>query len=148
MTSSTSGGMCFISPANTDIKQQQWTTSSNPSGLIEAASQAFYHHQLPRGGRYRQGRVRAEIKMIEAEIISLENLIESQVLSEIDKINMERKYHSKNVELGHLRKELDRLISGQMRQRKFRERLKRKSQNVNNVTSPSSATNNNFFEAT
>ena len=94
----------------------------SPPSLLAAAG---YYHQVPKR-RYRQGRVRAEISLLENEICSLENLIDSGTLSEMEMLNVEKKCRIKTAELTEMRKELDRLISGQMRQRKFREKLKKR----------------------
>ncbi|XP_047471703.1 broad-complex core protein isoforms 1/2/3/4/5 isoform X10 [Penaeus vannamei] len=105
-------------------------SSSPSSSPLQAAAAAttsgpIYHHHLGRG-RYRQDRIRAEISLVQAETASLESLLDSGMLGTSDALKVEVKINNKKVEVARLQKELERLISGQLRQRKFREKMRKK----------------------
>lgn len=64
--------------------------------------------------------------MVQAETASLESLLDSGMLGTSDALKVEVKINNKKVEVARLQKELERLISGQLRQRKFREKMRKK----------------------
>ncbi|KAG7165446.1 protein tramtrack, beta isoform-like isoform X6 [Homarus americanus] len=109
--------------------------SSSPSSspLMAAAAVAaatsgpmYHHHQHVGRGRYRQDRIRAQMNLVKAETASMESLLDSGMLGALEAEKLEIKIGSKKSEAGRLQKELERLISGQLRQRKFREKMRKK----------------------
>lgn len=88
----------------------------------------YHHHQQHHvgRGRYRQDRVRAQIDIVKAETASLESLLESGILDAVEASKLELKIENKRQEAEHLQKELVKLISGQLRQRKFRQKMRNK----------------------
>ncbi|XP_045623602.1 protein tramtrack, beta isoform isoform X6 [Procambarus clarkii] len=106
--------------------------SSPSSPLVAAAAAAsasgsmYHHHQHVGRGRYRQDNIRAQMNLIKAETASLESLLDSGMFDASEAEKLEIKIGSKKVEAGRLQKELERLISGQLRQRKFREKMRKK----------------------
>ncbi|XP_066982487.1 broad-complex core protein isoforms 1/2/3/4/5-like isoform X7 [Macrobrachium rosenbergii] len=101
-------------------------TASSLVGVPARASDSFFEHPLLNRGRYRQDRIRAHLGVIQAEMASLERVLESGVLGPLEIENIRNKINQQKTCADGLQKELERLISGQMRQRKFRERMKKK----------------------
>ncbi|KAG0717087.1 hypothetical protein GWK47_055143 [Chionoecetes opilio] len=109
--------------------------SSPPSSPLMAAAAAVTippghlysppHHHAGRG-RYRQDRIRTQMSFLKAEAATLEAMLESGTLSDLEAAKVEVKIGSRRNEAERLQKELERLISGQLRQRKFRERMRKK----------------------
>lgn len=56
----------------------------------------------------------------------MESLLDSGMLGTSEALKVEVKINNKKVEVARLQKELERLISGQLRQRKFREKMRKK----------------------
>lgn len=69
---------------------------------------------------YRQAKIRAQISLLETELSAMEALLESGEAAN----DLRSKVDLKRLDIAMLRRELERLISGQMRQRKFRAKLK------------------------
>lgn len=123
-------------------------SSSPPSSPLMAAAAAVTvppgqlysppHHQAGRG-RYRQDRIRAQMSLLKAETATLESVLESGSLSDLEAAKVEVKISCRRNEAERLQKELERLISGQLRQRKFRERLRKKMAAAAASTVPDSA---------
>lgn len=65
------------------------------------------------------------MNMLKAETASMESLLESGVLGEAEAAHLEAQLSGKRSETEQMQKELERLISGQLRQRKFREKMKK-----------------------
>ncbi|XP_063886857.1 longitudinals lacking protein, isoforms H/M/V-like isoform X11 [Scylla paramamosain] len=110
-------------------------SSSPPSSPLMAAAAAvtvppdplyITPHQQAGRGRYRQDRIRAQMSLLKAETATLESVLESGTLSDLEAAKVEVKISCRRSEAERLQKELERLISGQLRQRKFRERMRKK----------------------
>lgn len=110
-------------------------SSSPPSSPLMAAAAAVTvppdllyvtPHQQAGRGRYRQDRIRAQMSLLKAETATLESVLESGTLSDLEAAKVEVKISCRRNEAERLQKELERLVSGQLRQRKFRERMRKK----------------------
>ncbi|KAK3872314.1 hypothetical protein Pcinc_022617 [Petrolisthes cinctipes] len=102
------------------------SSSSPPSPLMGGSlGSGTYRAQQVGRGRYRQDRIRAQMNMLKAETASMESLLESGVLGEAEAAHLEAQLSGKRSETEQMQKELERLISGQLRQRKFREKMKK-----------------------
>lgn len=79
--------------------------------------------------RTKQNEVRDGLAAVHEEIAVLQSLLDTA--KDEDHFNIQNKLHVKRMEQVAMEKGLQRLISGQMRQRKFREKLKLKSHSEN-----------------
>lgn len=66
------------------------------------------------------------MEMVKGEIASLVSLLESGILDTVEAANLEIKIENRRTEAEHLQKELEKLIRGQLRQRKFRQKMRNK----------------------
>ncbi|XP_018024878.1 broad-complex core protein isoforms 1/2/3/4/5 isoform X16 [Hyalella azteca] len=96
-----------------------------PSNATKASSAAYLASSSTR--RVRQAEVRQELRAVHQEIASLQSMLERGDLSPSELPAIEENLASKRQLQISLEKGLHRLISGQLRQRKFREKLKQKT---------------------
>ena len=78
-------------------------------------------------GRLRQSEIRTQLCKIGDELSTLEDLLETATLQEDDRLNIQDTIRTKKLEQIGLERGLHKLVSGQLRQRKFREKLKLKA---------------------
>ncbi|KAK7068242.1 hypothetical protein SK128_023242, partial [Halocaridina rubra] len=101
-------------------------TSSSRTNVLSVVSGNSCDLRIIHGG-YRQDKIRAQIRVVQAEIASLERVLEfGGGMRSLGTEKVREKLSQHRLYAEGLRKELERLISGQLRQRKFRDKMKRK----------------------
>ncbi|CAL4069465.1 unnamed protein product [Meganyctiphanes norvegica] len=130
-------------PQASSVSSSPLLTAAVVAAAASVKSPPGFHHHIGRG-RYRQDSIRAQIQQLQTELKSLENLVNIGMIGSQEKEKLDIKVMSKKTEVLRLQKELERLVSGQLRQRKFREKM-RKKLNESNMKSPDGGFQNVHF---